>query len=73
MLRRINAVDEYQPGRGFGYGPLLDVRGLRAAPRLCAGWNDSLVSGDMSVKRQSSSRVVGTVSAPTRSTAFARS
>ena len=37
------------------------------------GWKDSLVSGERSVKRHSSSRIVGTVSTPTRSTASARS
>ena len=29
MLRRINTVDEYQPGRGFGYGPLFERRGRK--------------------------------------------
>ena len=48
------------------------VRG--AARRRCArGWKRRRVSGEMSVKRHSSSRVVGTVSTPTRSTASARS
>ena len=48
---------------------------MSAAPQSVdsrTGWKETLVSGEMSVKRQSSSRGVGTVSTPTRSTASAR-
>ena len=67
----MNAVDEHEPASRFRQ----TERSTSAAAiggRARTGWKETLVSGEMSVKRQSSSRSVGTVSTPTRSTASAR-
>jgi len=71
-LRHVHAVDEYQTRPASGKTkPSISAALTCGVPR--AGWNGILVSGEISVKRHSSSRVVGTVSAPTRSTACERS
>ena len=60
QMRREDAVDEHEPraASATAYGSI--VAGLRAAAACAARWNDSRVSGARSVKRHSSSRVVGT-------------